>query len=79
MASRFIAAYAEEMLKILQAANGAISHADATLRFKNKMFPRACRTSGTVQLAEEALTFLVTKGAIERHQTGLVRTYTVKR
>ncbi len=79
MASRFIATYAEEMLKILKAANGAISHADATLRFKERMFPRACRTAGTVRLAEEALTFLVTSGAIERRQEGRVRTYTVKR
>jgi hypothetical protein len=79
MANRFVAIYAETMLKILVEANGTISHADATLRFKNKLFPRAARTAGTVRLAEEALSYLVTAGKVERQQNGLVRTYSVKR
>lgn len=79
MADRFVAIYAETMLQILKEANGSISHADATLRFKNKLFPKATRTAGTVRLAEEVLTYLVTAEKVVRSQNGLVRTYSVKR
>jgi hypothetical protein len=77
--SRFISIYAEMMLQILKEANGAISHADATLRFKNKLFPRATRTAGTVKLAEDVLTHLVAAQKIDRQQIGVVRTYSVRR
>jgi hypothetical protein len=79
VADRFVAIYAETMFQILKEANGSISHSEATLRFKNKLFPRATRTAGTVQLAEDALTYLVTADRIVRSQNGLVRTYAVKR
>lgn len=77
MTNRFVEIYAKEMLIILTQANGWISHADATLRFKNRLFPRAVRTAGTVPLAEGALNYLVQANKIERRQAGKVRTYRV--
>ena len=78
MANRFIAQYATEMLAVLTQANGWIRHDEATLRFKNRMFPRSVRTAGVVRLAEEALEFLVKSGKVVRQQGERVRTYRVK-
>lgn len=73
--SRYVEQYAKIMQEIVEAAEGWISHADATLRLKQKMFPQAARTAGVVALAEEALTHLVKTARIDLRQEGLVRVY----
>jgi hypothetical protein len=73
--SRHIDQYAKIMQQIVEQAEGWISHADATLRLKEKMFPPAARTAGVVGLADEALTYLARQGRIELRQEGPVRVY----